>query len=44
MNVEDRFRKINVGCFSDLGDAEAAAIAKRNELFSHNDIDRRFTA
>lgn len=29
-----------VGSFSDLADAEAAAIAKRNELFTHNDRDR----
>jgi len=30
-----------VGSFTDLADAEAAVIAKRNELFTHNDADRR---
>lgn len=29
-----------VGYFRELADAEAAAIAKRNELFTHNDSDR----
>ncbi|WP_426940298.1 HNH endonuclease signature motif containing protein [Pseudarthrobacter sp. S6] len=28
------------GHFADLADAEAAAVAKRNELFTHNDLDR----
>lgn len=28
------------GMYDNLADAEAAAIAKRNELFTHNDIDR----
>jgi hypothetical protein len=28
------------GCFTDIADAEAAAIALRNRLFSHNDLDR----
>jgi hypothetical protein len=30
-----------LGLFSDLAEAEAAAITKRNELFTHNDADRR---
>ncbi len=30
----------SLGYFSDLADAEAAAVAKRNELFTHNDADR----
>lgn len=30
----------HVGYFLDLADAEAAAIAKRNELFTHNDRDK----
>lgn len=30
----------NVGTFADLAEAEAAVIAKRNELFTHNDLDR----
>ena len=32
---------IHVGYFTELADAEAAIIAKRIELFTHNDIDRR---
>lgn len=31
----------HVGYFIDLADAEAAAIAKRNELFTHNNVDRK---
>lgn len=27
--------------FDNLADAEAAVIAKRNELFTHNDLDRK---
>jgi hypothetical protein len=30
-----------VGVFDTLHEAEAAAIAKRNELFTHNDLDRK---
>lgn len=30
----------HVGYFTDLEEAKAAAIAKRNELFTHNDMDR----
>lgn len=30
----------HVGLFADKAEAEAAAIAKRNELFTHNDADR----
>lgn len=33
-------RAISVGYFTDLAEAEAAVIAKRNELFTHNDTDR----
>ena len=29
-----------IGLFSDLRDAEDAVIKKRNELFTHNDVDR----
>jgi hypothetical protein len=32
--------RIYVGHFRRLADAEAAVIAKRNELYTHNDIDR----
>lgn len=28
------------GCFTDIADAESAAIELRNRLFSHNDLDR----
>lgn len=31
----------HVGYYSTIKDAEAAVIAKRNELFTHNDLDRR---
>jgi hypothetical protein len=31
---------IIVGRYSDLAEAEAAVIAKRNEVFTHNDTDR----
>ncbi|KQQ98042.1 hypothetical protein ASF74_15020 [Arthrobacter sp. Leaf145] len=30
----------HVGYFHDIKEAESAAIAKRNELFTHNDLDR----
>lgn len=32
-----------VGSFHTLAEAEAAVIAKRNELFTHNDMDRMVT-
>jgi hypothetical protein len=35
---------IHIGYFTDLREAEAAVIAKRNELFTHNDVDRRTLA
>lgn len=38
--VSHNGRKYHVGFFDDLAKAEAAVIAKRNELFTHNDIDR----
>lgn len=31
----------HAGLFLELSDAEAAVIAKRNELFTHNDLDRK---
>ncbi len=34
-------RRHHVGYFEDLAEAGAAAAAKRNELFTHNDNDRR---
>lgn len=33
-------KNVIVGCFSNKEDAEAAAIAKRNEVFTHNALDR----
>lgn len=38
--VRHHNRKIYVGTFASVADAEAAVIAKRNELFTHNDLDR----
>lgn len=32
--------QVFVGYFDDLGEAERAVIAKRNELHTHNDLDR----
>jgi hypothetical protein len=34
-------RLLHVGLFLTIAEAEAAVIAKRNELFTHNDMDRR---
>lgn len=39
--VSHLYKKHYVGLFTDLQEAEAAVIAKRNELFTHNDADRR---
>jgi hypothetical protein len=33
-------KKISGGTFTDLEEANAAAVALRNELFTHNDLDR----
>lgn len=38
--VGHKGRKVHVGLFSDIADAEAAVVAKRLELFTHNDADR----
>lgn len=38
--VREGKKRHYVGIFSRLDDAAAAAIAKRNELFTHNDLDR----
>jgi hypothetical protein len=38
--VKHNGSKHYVGRFTDIAEAEAAVIAKRNELFTHNDIDR----
>ena len=37
-------RRITVGRFRDLGEAEKAVVARRNELFTHNDADREASA
>lgn len=42
--VKHNGRQVHVGYFDDLAEAEAAVIAKRNELFTHNDLDRRAAA
>jgi hypothetical protein len=34
-------KNYNIGYYSTIAEAEAAVIAKRLELFTHNDIDRR---
>ena len=38
--VKHEGRVMKVGRYCDLAEAEAAVIAKRNELFTHNDLDR----
>jgi len=38
--VRHHGKRIYLGRFSTLPSAEAAVVAKRNELFTHNDIDR----
>lgn len=38
--VQHRGKQIHIGYFTDLTKAEAAVIAKRNDLFTHNDLDR----
>lgn len=40
VQIRHNRKLIHVGLFSDLDDANSAAIAKRNELFTHNDPDR----
>lgn len=39
--VKHNGKVISAGLFADINDAEAAVIALRNELFTHNDQDRR---
>jgi len=38
--VGHHYKQILVGRFESIEDAEAAVIAKRNELFTHNTLDR----
>lgn len=42
--VRHNQRLISVGMFATIAEAEAAVIAKRNELFTHNDMDRLVTS
>lgn len=39
--VGHNYKKYHVGSFETVAAAEAAVIAKRNELFTHNDADRK---
>lgn len=39
-SVNQKGRKYFVGYFNDIHDAAEAVLAKRNELFTHNDFDR----
>ncbi len=39
-NVGHNGKFIHVGYFDSRADAEAAVVAKRNELFTHNELDR----
>ena len=39
--VTHNSKEHHVGLFADKAEAEAAAIAKRNELFTHNNLDRK---
>lgn len=39
--VRHNGKRIHVGRFDTLEEAEAAVIAKRNELYTHNDLDRQ---
>lgn len=40
VRVKHNYREHNGGAFTTLAEAEAAAIALRNQLFTHNDKDR----
>jgi len=40
-SVNQKGRKYHVGYFDSIQDAAAAVLARRNELFTHNDFDRR---
>jgi hypothetical protein len=42
--VKHNYKSIYVGVFPSIAEAEAAVIAKRNELFTHNDLDRSIPA
>ena len=39
--IGHNYKKYYIGIFDTIAEAEAAVIAKRNELFTHNDADRR---
>lgn len=43
-SVNQKGRKYFVGYFDDIQDAAEAVLAKRNELFTHNNFDRRLTS
>ena len=41
VRVKHNYREYNGGYFDTIAEAEAAAIALRNKLFTHNDVDRK---
>jgi len=41
VSVCSNYKRYYGGIFADLADAEASAIALRNRLFTHNDLDKR---
>lgn len=42
--VGHNWKRIHVGCFDTAKEAGEAARAKRNELYTHNDLDRKAAA
>jgi len=40
-DLKHNWKTVYVGSFASIADAEAAVIEKRNELFTHNDLDRK---
>jgi hypothetical protein len=44
VDARHKGKTIYGGRFADIADAEAAAIALRNKLFTHNDLDRKAVA
>lgn len=38
--IGHNYQRFHIGSYETIADAEAAVVAKRNELFTHNDADR----